>query len=501
MLHNMEEGATRQALPTRIGRYDVVGHIATGGMAELFLGIEPPEAKPVAIKRILPHLARQASFVTMFLDEARIGSLVRHPSLVDVYELGQVTGDLFLVMEYLQGENLANVIRRLLKRRERIAYALAAHIIREAAIALAAAHDLGVVHRDVSPQNVFVTYEGDVKVLDFGIATAVQRLSHTEAGQLKGKFSYMSPEQSRGEPLDGRSDVFALGIVLYELSMQHTLFRRPSELMVLKAVCEEPIPRPTRDRADYPRRLEEVCLRALSRDRDARYQSMADFADALAPLAALDEPRAELRLEMDRLFDDRRDEKSQMLRRARARSSFDDFGSLPSSDVDELVEMPQISIAPDEPPPPAETTARWRWGIAAAAALAIGAGALIATSPRDIVAQLPDLPRKPPQVAPQIAAAPHEAAPVPAPIDMVSLHIATTPTGATVVLDGIERGPTPVELRLPRADASVPLELHRTGFVAIARELPLDRDQDLSLALAPVKAKPTPRPKQFKRFK
>src|SRR6476469_4390234 len=265
-------------LPSRIGRHSVVGYIATGGMAELFLAKEPT-GRPVVIKRILPHLARQTSFVSMFIDEARIGSRAKHPNLVEVHELGQVGTDLFLVMEYLVGENLAGLVRRLTRRQERMAYGLCAYIIAEVCDGLHAAHELTdeagnplqLVHRDVSPQNVFVTYGGDVKLLDFGVATAAQRLTQTASGELKGKYAYMSPEQCKGEPLDRRSDIFSLGIVFYELTTLRRLFKRSNELQVMRAITEEPIPRPTRERPDYPPCLEQVLMRSLARDREERY--------------------------------------------------------------------------------------------------------------------------------------------------------------------------------------------------------------------------------------
>ena len=270
-------------LPSRIGRHTVVGYIATGGMAELFLGKEPT-GRPVVIKRILPHLARQTTFVSMFIDEARIGSRAKHPNLVEVFELGQVGTDLFLVMEYLVGENLAGLVRRLTKRNERISYQLCAYIIAEVCDGLHFAHELKdddsgkpleLVHRDVSPQNVFVTYGGDVKLLDFGVATASQRLTQTASGEVKGKYAYMSPEQCRGEPLDRRSDIFSLGTVLYELTTLRRLFKRPNELQVMRAITEDPIPRPTHELPDYPPALEAICVRALARDREQRYASAA----------------------------------------------------------------------------------------------------------------------------------------------------------------------------------------------------------------------------------
>src|SRR6476646_8612099 len=262
-------------LPDRIGRHQVVGYIATGGMAELFLGKETT-GRPVVIKRILPHLPRQTSFVSMFIDEARIGSRAKHPNLVEVHELGQVGTDLFLVMEYLVGENLAGLVRRLTKRKERMSYSLSAYIISEVCGGLHFAHELKddesgnaleLVHRDVSPQNVFVTYGGDVKLLDFGVATASQRLTQTASGEVKGKYAYMSPEQCRGEPLDRRSDIFSLGTVLYELTTQRRLFTRANERQVMEALCDEPIPRPQAEVDEYPKCLEAFCTRALARDR------------------------------------------------------------------------------------------------------------------------------------------------------------------------------------------------------------------------------------------
>src|SRR5690606_9982921 len=140
---------------------------------------------------------------------------------------------------------------------------------------------LGLVHRDVSPQNVFVTYGGDVKLLDFGVATAAHRLTQTASGEVKGKYAYMSPEQCRGEPLDRRSDIFSLGTVLYELTTLHRLFKRPNELQVMRAITEDPIPRPSHELPDYPPVLEEICVRALARDPDERYESAAEMREDL----------------------------------------------------------------------------------------------------------------------------------------------------------------------------------------------------------------------------
>ncbi len=183
----------------------------------------------------------------MFVDEARIVAGIRHPNVVAVQELAHEGDELFLVMEYLEGESVGGVARRLVTRGESLRRSLAAFVIAEACAGLHAAHELvddeglprDLVHRDVSPQNVFVTYSGQVKVLDFGVAKAANRNTQTEAGQVKGKFAYMSPEQCLGKPLDRRSDIFGLGIVLWELSTGRRLFKRGSEHLTFKAKGEE----------------------------------------------------------------------------------------------------------------------------------------------------------------------------------------------------------------------------------------------------------------------
>jgi len=246
-------------LPDRIGRYEIVGFLAAGGMAEILLGrMVGPEGtgfeRPVVIKRILPHLAREKAFVDMFLDEARIVGSIRHSNVVQVQELGHEGGELYMVMNYLEGENASGLSRRVASRRETLDPALGAFIVAEACAGLHAAHELtdtegrsrNLVHRDVSPQNIFITYRGEVSVLDFGIATAADRATHTETGAIKGKFEYMSLEQCLGMHLDRRADVFSMGVVLYELTTGHRLFKRPTQLLAFKAICDQPIVPPSR---------------------------------------------------------------------------------------------------------------------------------------------------------------------------------------------------------------------------------------------------------------
>ena len=299
-------GAAESHATERVGRYEVAGRLATGGMAEILLGrLVGPSGfeRPLVIKRILPHLAEQQSFVSMFLDEARLAAQIRHPNVVSVSELGQEGDDLYLVMEYLEGENAAGLIRRSMVTGKNTDFALCAYIVAEACAGLHAAHELTdpdgnplrLVHRDVSPQNIFVTYGGAVKVLDFGIAKAADRITQTEAGQLKGKFDYMSPEQCRGRALDRRSDVFALGIVLYELTTRKRLFKRSNKLAMLEAVCRDPIYPPSKLIKGYPAALERVLMKALKRDPDARYATAAEMRrDLLSAMREMNAPVAPL---------------------------------------------------------------------------------------------------------------------------------------------------------------------------------------------------------------
>ena len=278
--------------PTRLGRYEILGRLATGGMAEVFLGrLMGPSGfeRVVVLKRILPHLARESDFVDMFLDEARIVAKINHKNVIQVSELGRDGDELYLVMEFVEGESLGGFMRRHWGSEREIGFELAAYVIAEACAGLHAAHELSdedgrtqeVVHRDVSPQNLMITYDGQVKVLDFGIAKAVDRSARTATGTLKGKVEYMSPEQCKAQPLDRRSDVFALGTLLYELATNKRLFRRGNEVAALRAVCEEPIPRPCDVLPGFPPALEEICLKALARDRGARYRSADELRRAL----------------------------------------------------------------------------------------------------------------------------------------------------------------------------------------------------------------------------
>ncbi|MBL9039185.1 MAG: serine/threonine protein kinase, partial [Archangium sp.] len=223
------------------GKYFLVRKLAEGGMAEIFLakqlGVEGFE-KNVVVKRMLAHLSGRPDFVTMFLDEARLAASLSHPNIVQILDLGFEAGCYFIAMEYLAGEDMSAIIRTCASRRSLVPLPIALRIVADAARGLHFAHTvtdangrpMNIVHRDVSPSNVFVTYTGQVKVLDFGIARAESRVSTTKAGVVKGKYQYMSPEQAAALPVDGRSDVYSLGVCLYEAVTNTRPFARDTDL-------------------------------------------------------------------------------------------------------------------------------------------------------------------------------------------------------------------------------------------------------------------------------
>lgn len=274
---------------TRLANYELVMRIGRGGMATVWVAREhaarPEDDRLVAVKAMLADLADEPEFVRMFVDEVRLIRAIRHPNVVDVYDVGEEEGVMWMAMEWVEGESLHSVIAEAGKRRA-IPPEIAVRIIADAAAGLHAAHELrdvdgtleNLVHRDVSPHNILISTSGQVKLVDFGVAKAVGRMSgQTRTGQLKGKFGYMSPEQAAGQDIDRRSDVFALGIVLYELTTSRRLFRGENDLETLRLVTSGHIPRPTQLDPSYPPGLERVVLKALERSPDRRYQTAADL--------------------------------------------------------------------------------------------------------------------------------------------------------------------------------------------------------------------------------
>src|SRR5690348_322979 len=246
-------------------------------------------ALPISIKRILPTMGEDRDFIKMFIDEAKIAGQLAHANICQIFELGRIDGSHFIAMEYIWGKDLLQIQNRLRKIKQPMPIPMACFTIAKVLEGLDYAHrkrdplgrPLEIVHRDCSPQNVLVSYEGEVKVIDFGIAKATSRNSRTMAGVLKGKFGYMSPEQVRGLPLDRRSDIFAIGTILYELLTSERLFYGESDFETLEKVRNVDVPLPSTVNPAVPKSLERIIMRALSKDVEGRYQWASDMAEEL----------------------------------------------------------------------------------------------------------------------------------------------------------------------------------------------------------------------------
>jgi len=494
--------------PPRLGRYELIGHLATGGMAEIHLARLAGEAgfeKVVVVKRLLPELVASPTYVAMFLDEGKLVARLDHPNVCEVYELGREGAEYYLAMPYLDGVSVQELISQP-RDPDRIAeLRVAAGVIAQACAGLHHAHELrdadgapvGLVHRDVSPSNLFVTSSGAVKVLDFGIAK-VRGASETEAGTIKGKQQYMAPEQLLGEPLDRRCDLFALGIVLFELATHQRLFKRASDYLSARATLEEPIPRADAVDPAVPVELADAIARALARDRAGRYADAAELARALeaamarhgglagpAEIAAAVTSTEELTAQRTR--------QARVLGEARAREPEPEAEELKTREVPAVTRTvrrsargPAAAAAAHDPAPEPEPTSAaapeqaapsaqiWRWMPAAASAGVAGA----------VVALVLALGSRPgagggsgdnrgarPAATPATKPAPIEVPPaVHAPTQDGMLSIDSTPH-ATIYVDGVELGVTPI--------VEHPLEPGRHRLRAVlrdgrAKELPVD---------------------------
>jgi|APLak6261679142_1056127.scaffolds.fasta_scaffold00048_12 serine/threonine-protein kinase len=270
--------------PIRFGKYTLIDRIAVGGMAEIFLarqaGLEGFE-KTIVIKRIRPHLSKQPNFVKMFLNEAKLAAQLNHPNIVQIYDLGKIGESYFIAMEYIFGRDMRRIIPKADALGIPFPMVYALKIASSVCEGLYYAHArtdlygnaLNIVHRDVTPENIFVSFDGTVKVLDFGIAKAANQIEQTRAGEIKGKLSYMSPEQCMGKQLDNRSDIFSLGVVLYEWLTGFKLFTGDSEVAILKSITEGKIYAPSYFKADIPEGVEAILMKALEKDREKRYQT------------------------------------------------------------------------------------------------------------------------------------------------------------------------------------------------------------------------------------
>ncbi len=442
-------------MPRRFGKYTLIRKLAVGGMAELFLALQRSVAgfeKLIVVKRILPHLAKDRAFVDLILQEAKISATLNHPNICHIYDVGEAEGQFYIAMEHIHGEDLRSIVRQMKKVHETtfpIEHALA--IVIGCCAGLAHAHEkttlagepMNIVHRDVSPQNILLTFNGDVKLVDFGIAKAGRSsMEDTGSGQLKGKVPYMSPEQAQGLPLDGRSDIFSLGIILFELTTGRRLFRGQNEMETLRMIVDGEYPKPRDLNPGIPEALERIILRSLAKDPAERYQSarqmQSDLEDFIRD-AQLKVSPLSVGEWMQRLFAEKLAQQKQMLAEGR-----------------ELAEVIAAQAAAEEEAAAREATmsgvrARRSSRLAWAAAAVIGVLAVVA-----VVAAL--LLREQPQGPP---------------VGPGVIIVESTPPGAAISIDGARRPErTPATLReLPLAHYVV--QVSAEGFVPSSEAIDL----------------------------
>ena len=320
-------------MPRRFGKYTLIRKLALGGMAEIFLALQKSMAgfeKLIVVKRVLPHLAKDQAFIELLLSEARIAATLNHPNVAHIYDVGEADGQFYIAMEHIHGEDLRSIVRQMKKVNETsfpLEHAIA--IVLGCCAGLAYAHEkanldgeaMNIVHRDVSPQNILVTFTGDVKLVDFGIAKAGRsHMEDTGSGQLKGKVPYMSPEQAQGLGLDGRSDVFSLGVILFELCTGKRLFRGQNEMDTLKMIVEGEYPKPRALNPNLPERLEKIILKSLEKDLAVRYQSAREMQGDLEEMIRAEQMKVSpltLASWMQHLFGEKLSQQRQMLSEGR----------------------------------------------------------------------------------------------------------------------------------------------------------------------------------------
>jgi serine/threonine protein kinase len=299
------------------GPYRLLERVAVGGMAEVFRakrsGVEGFE-KVVAVKRILSHLSDNKEFVDMFVDEAKMVAGLTHPNIVQIFDLGRIERSYYIAMEYVHGRDLRTILRRAKERNVAVPLELSAFVVSRVCAALEYAHrkrdeagrPMLLVHRDVSPQNILLSFEGDVKLTDFGIAKAATKASITDKGALRGKLLYMSPEQAWGKPMDRRSDIFSLGIVFYEMLTGQKPFLGTSEMSILETVRECRVAPPTTVNLAIPEKMERVAMKALERDPEVRYQDAGEMHRDLERVLHEGRPPTprDVTLLLEQLFDD-----------------------------------------------------------------------------------------------------------------------------------------------------------------------------------------------------
>ncbi|QSQ20796.1 protein kinase [Pyxidicoccus parkwayensis] len=515
------------------GKYELLRKIASGGMGQVFLAREHGTGfeRLVVLKLILPHLAEDDEFLSMFLDEAGLVARLTHPNLITILDLSEIEGRHCLAMEYVQGDDVRRLDKFTRAQGKSLPVGLILRIIADAAAGLHYAHQardaqgkpLKLVHRDVSPQNILVGFDGGVKVIDFGVAKAATSSQNTATGVLKGKYPYMSPEQANGHSIDARSDLFALGVVMWELMTGKRLFKGESDMMTLRLVKDCQVPRPSQLNPRLPPGLDEIILKALAPTPDGRYADCGAFRLALEDYALnlrLPSSSAHLSAFLRELYAERIATESDPAKLdqlaedadldSRSNSSLSGVpggpGAPPRSASSRAVPRSSQSPAPGTrsrqglaapAQPPRDKTRgtaaldrpeprRVPWmpvAVAGAGLLVAGAALVFLRGPAQATTVQP--PPQPVAVAKQpehdkpaqVTAPPEKPRPV-------ELPVISEPPGATVSVDGEPQGKTPWTLTLQPGTSSVEVTLALNGYEPVTRRVSAT-DGELNLALRP----------------
>ncbi|MGZ3459023.1 MAG: serine/threonine protein kinase [Archangium sp.] len=512
------------------GKYLLLRKIASGGMGQVFLALERGAGfeRLVVLKLILPHLAEDEDFLSMFQEEVRLVGPLRHPNLITTLEQAEINGRHCLAMEYVQGDDVRRLDRHARTQGRPLPVGLALRIISEAAAGLHYAHQardpqgrpMSLVHRDVSPQNILVGFDGGVKVIDFGVAKAAGSASHTATGVLKGKYPYMSPEQANGQPVDARSDLFALGVVLWEVLMGRRLFKGESDLMTLRLVRDCQVPPPSQLDPTLPPGLDALVLQALAPTPEGRFPDCGAFRLAIEDYILqnrLPASNAHLSAYLRELYAER-------IAREADPSSLDQLAE--DTDLDSKSNSSHGSVrshAQQPPPPPSpsstgipivplarplskghtqhtqtllpDTLPRQRHfprvrvvaGVGALL-LVIAVGALVfrGQHPAEPASEQVTPPSQVARVQP-----PPEPSAKPQP---VTLKVVSDPAGALVVVDGKQHGATPMSLPLAKDAPPVTLALKLDGYETASRQVSAGDAPEVTVKLTPKPVKPRHNP-------
>jgi serine/threonine-protein kinase len=458
-----------------LGRYMMGAHLGSGGAASVYMArLDGPQGfeRVVAIKLVHEHLLHDRDFVASFLDEANLACRLQHPNIVHCYELCQNEQSLYLAMEYLQGQPLSRIYQRAQDWRQPLAYSLVAWIGARAAEALAYAHDLrddaghtvGLVHRDVSPDNLFITYDGQVKLLDFGIARAAGRKSQTNLGQLKGKFRYMAPEYALGLEFDGALDIFALGATLYEAALGLPAFGGDEQAALRKIVAGELVS-PTQIRPDFPAGFWKILQQAMAPRPEQRTRSASQLARGLDGAAGLTQAqgRALLSSAMRRLFPDEMGAEASDIAELRRLSRVAEEATAQGHVVSQVTSEPRRSRS---------RAPLWGVGLLASTAAAVFFFS------------------RPASHAPVVAAATAAPALPLTPLSStVELSVEVTPAqvpGLTISIGGVQVDPTKPRRVVSRDSASLEVSVSAPGYRSVTQPIVPDRNRVFGVTLAPI---------------